>query len=83
MTAMSKLRAARIVRMCLNYTQYDPSVVHSPVYDELGRKHWRVSYTSEDEYSVIEDHGVWQISRIDALVCCDGWMPGREDVKLL
>ena len=83
MTTMSKLRAARIVRMCMNYTDYDSSVVSNPVTDEIGRRHWEVSYTSNDKYDVIEWRGLWHISRIDAFICCSDRLPDREDVTLL
>lgn len=82
MTAMSKLRAARIVNMCQNYSDYDSSVVTLPVLDAAGVRHWLVSY-SHDKYSVTEYRGFWRIYRTEAYVCCAGWTPSREDVKLL
>lgn len=83
MTAMSKLRASRIVFMCMNYSEYDSSVVSPPVLDEDGRKHWQVSYTSEDKYHVVEWNGLWHVCRIDAFVLCSDDLPVRKDVTLL
>lgn len=83
MTTMSKLRAARIVRMCMNYTDYDSSVVSNPVVDEIGRRHWEVSYTKEDRYAVVELHGSWHVCRIDAFVFSFDRLPEREDATLL
>lgn len=83
MTKMSKLRAARIVRMCMKPSEFDSSVVSFDGVDEVGRRHWSVSYSDKDKYCVSEFRGLWQISRIEAFVCCDGWNPNREDVELL
>lgn len=82
MTAMSKLRAARICRMCLDWTNYDPSVVSNPLLDDDNRRHWYVQY-AHTLYLVTELRGEWIISRVEALVSSlPGDFPVREDVLL-
>lgn len=82
MTAMTRLRAARIVRMCCNWSHYDPCIVSSPIKDEEGRLHWQVSY-GNDCYVVSRLHGEWCVSRVDAFVhCLDGDLPTKDDVML-
>ena len=82
MTIMSKLRAARICRMCINWTDYDPSVVSNPVLDDDSRRHWQVLY-AHTYYHVSELRGEWFVSRIEALVSSlPGDFPERDDVIL-
>lgn len=81
MTAMSKLRAIRLVRMCRRSKDYDPKIVTPPVQDDDGRLHWQVSYFGS-VYSVSVLSGRWYISRVEACVFCPAWDPSRDDVML-
>lgn len=83
MTAMSKLRATRIVRMCFNWSDYDSGVVSCPCKDEDGRLHWQVFYASA-YYHVTYLSGEWFVSRVEARVASSlVFPPDRTDVTLL